>query len=145
MHRFLEEASDAISLKRLCSLAGSFTCAGRASFLHLDDLGLAIPANSSAVDCVELKDSVEAGGEFYIAPHRILVLSERNTPVVWKSGQYHCTTLQGRDLMDTNPEFLNSGLALQFSARLTKAWKNHRKRKVTNKEAIDFIANVEGE
>ena len=60
LHRLLEEASDAISSKRLFSLlAGSFTCAWRAFFLQqLDDLGVPIPANSSAADCgdfVELK------------------------------------------------------------------------------------------
>ena len=52
LHRLLEEASDPISLKRLFSLAGSFTCAGRAFFLQqLDDLGVPIPANSSAAGC----------------------------------------------------------------------------------------------
>ena len=30
-------------------------------------------------------------------------------------------------IMDRYPEFLNSGLALQFSARLTKAWESYRK------------------
>ena len=52
LHRLLEEASDAISLKRLFSLlAGSFTCAGRAFFLQQLDDGVPIPANSSAADC----------------------------------------------------------------------------------------------
>lgn len=62
------------------------------------------------------------GGHFYLGSYGIKVESASNSIVVWRPKDSHGTSLQNRSPYDDDPSFIQRGMAIVTSARLTNAW-----------------------
>lgn len=80
------------------------------------------------------------GGNFYLGAYGIKVEASANSLVVWQPRHVHGTSLQNRYPHDPNPNFLQRGLAIVTSARLSGVWEKYITKlgpdmKIVNKEA----------
>lgn len=80
------------------------------------------------------------GGHFYLGAYGIKVEATANSLIVWQPGHVHGTSLQNRYPHDSNPNFLQRGMAIVTSARLSGVWEKYIAKlgpdmKIVNEEA----------
>lgn len=67
----------------------------------------------------------EDGGHFYLGAYGIKIESAANTVIAWQPKDVHGTSLQFRHPTDNNPLFVQRGICLVTSSRLTRVWQKY--------------------
>lgn len=77
------------------------------------------------------------GGHFYLGSYGIKVEATANSLVVWQPGHVHGTSLQNRSPYDKDPAFLQQGMAIVTSARLSGVWEKYAMQLGSDMEAVN--------
>ena len=85
----------------------------------------------------------DAGGHFYIGSYGIHIQAAANSLVIWRPADVHCTSLQDLDPHDTNPAFLQRGLAIVTPMRLPRLWDKYWKAEYNKQECLKILAEGE--
>jgi hypothetical protein len=85
----------------------------------------------------------DAGGHFYIGTYGIHIQAAANSLVIWRPTDVHGTSLQDLDPCDTNPAFLQRGLAIVTPNRLPHVWKEYCDKEYNNQQCLEILAEGE--
>ena len=83
------------------------------------------------------------GGNFFLSRWGIRILQAPDTVVVWMPESPHGTSLQRLDPRGKRPEFLQTGLALVTSPRITNVWSKYEAGKIGLEAALEEHAKIE--
>lgn len=78
-------------------------------------------------------ESVNCGGNFFLADYGVRVQAARDTSIVWEPRNAH-----GTSLMEKDERFLQTGLSMGISKRLASVWQKY-------KDGLDLDGNMDKE